>query len=101
MLLPRDPALATRRTKMLLEDKTAGVSGGAGSAGPPVAPPFAREGARVFLAGRTPATLDAVAAEISGSGGAVQTARVDALDERAGDGPAEAGAPGAGGMDGS
>ena len=84
---------------MLLEDKTAVVYGGAGSVGGAVARAFAREGARVFLAGRTPATLDAVAAEISGSGGAVQTARVDALDERAVDAHADAVAAEAGGID--
>jgi 3-oxoacyl-[acyl-carrier protein] reductase len=84
---------------MLLEDKTAVVYGGAGSVGAAVARAFAREGARVFLAGRTPATLDAVAAEISGSGGAVQTARVDALDERAVDAHADAVAAEAGGID--
>ncbi|HEY4729379.1 MAG TPA: 3-oxoacyl-ACP reductase, partial [Actinomycetes bacterium] len=37
---------------MLLEDKTAVVYGGAGSVGAAVARAFAREGARVFLAGR-------------------------------------------------
>jgi 3-oxoacyl-[acyl-carrier protein] reductase len=44
---------------------------------------FAREGARVFLAGRTLATLDQVAEEIRAAGGAVDTAEPDALDERA------------------
>ena len=42
---------------------------------------FAREGARLFLAGRTLATLDAVAREISAAGGAAETAHVDALDK--------------------
>jgi 3-oxoacyl-[acyl-carrier protein] reductase len=67
---------------MLLEDKAAIVYGGGGLIGGAVARAFAREGARVFLAGRTPATLDAVAGDISAAGGMVETARVDALDER-------------------
>jgi NAD(P)-dependent dehydrogenase (short-subunit alcohol dehydrogenase family) len=45
--------------------------------------PFAREGARVFLAGHTKATLDGVADEIRSRGGVAGTAVVDALDERA------------------
>ena len=43
---------------------------------------FARDGARVFLAGRTKAKLDKVAAEIRSNGGAADTAVVDALDTR-------------------
>ena len=84
---------------MLLEDKTAVVYGGAGSVGAAVARAFAREGARVFLAGRTLATLDRVAGEIAAAGGAVETAQVDALDERAVDDHADAVAARAGGID--
>ncbi len=84
---------------MLLEDKTAVVYGGAGSVGGAVARAFAREGARVFLAGRRLATLERVAAEIAGAGGAVEMARVDALDERAVDAHADAVAAAAGGID--
>jgi hypothetical protein len=40
-------------------------------------------GARVFLAGRTPATLEVVADEIRGAGGTADTAQVDSLDELA------------------
>jgi NAD(P)-dependent dehydrogenase (short-subunit alcohol dehydrogenase family) len=68
---------------MLLEGKNAVVYGGGGSIGGAVARAFAREGARVFLAGRTLATLDAVAEQIRAAGGAADTASVDALDERA------------------
>ena len=50
---------------MLLEDRNAVVYGGGGAIGGAVALAFAREGAKVFLAGRTPATLDRVAEEIS------------------------------------
>lgn len=48
---------------MLLEGKTAVIYGGGGNIGSAVARAFAREGARVFLAGRTVAKLDEVAAE--------------------------------------
>jgi NAD(P)-dependent dehydrogenase (short-subunit alcohol dehydrogenase family) len=68
---------------MLLEHKVAVVYGAGGSIGGAIARAFAREGARVFLAGRTRATLDTVAEEIRATGGAADTAVVDALDERA------------------
>jgi 3-oxoacyl-[acyl-carrier protein] reductase len=87
------------RIKMLLEHKNAVIYGGAGSVGRAVARAFAREGARVFLAGRTLATLDDVAAEISSAGGAASTAQVDALDELAVDRHADAVAEMAGGID--
>ena len=67
---------------MLLKDKVAVVYGAGGPIGSAVARAFAREGARVFLAGRTQAKLDAVAGEIRSRGGAADTAVVDALDER-------------------
>jgi NAD(P)-dependent dehydrogenase (short-subunit alcohol dehydrogenase family) len=60
---------------------------------------FAREGAKVFLAGRTRATLEEVAEEIRSAGGAAETAEVDALDERAVDRHADAVAAKAGGID--
>ena len=83
---------------MLLEDKNAVIYGGAGPVGGAVARAFAREGASVFLAGRTRAALDEVAEEISSSGGTVETAQVDALDERAVDEHADAVAGKAGGI---
>jgi 3-oxoacyl-[acyl-carrier protein] reductase len=85
--------------KVLLEGKNAVVYGGAGPVGRAVAHAFAREGARVFLAGRTLAALDEVAREIADAGGAVEMARVDALDEPAVDGHADAVAGRAGGID--
>ena len=60
---------------------------------------FAREGARVFLAGRTLATLDEVAEEIRSAGGVAETQQVDALDEKAVDEHADAVAEKAGGID--
>jgi 3-oxoacyl-[acyl-carrier protein] reductase len=99
MLRVLDRELDRKRTRMLLEHKNAVVYGGAGSVGRAVARAFAREGARVFLAGRTRATLDRVAEELSGSGGSVETAEVDALDQRAVDEHADAVAARAGGID--
>ncbi len=68
---------------MLLEDKNAVIYGGGGAIGGAAARAFAREGARVFLAGRTLDTLDGVAEEIRSAGGVAETAQVDALDEQA------------------
>jgi len=67
---------------MLLKNKNAVVYGGGGSVGGAVARAFAREGARVFLSGRTQSPLDAVAKEITTKGGIAETAIVDALDEK-------------------
>jgi 3-oxoacyl-[acyl-carrier protein] reductase len=66
---------------VLLEDKVAVVYGAGGSVGGAVARAFAREGARVFLAGRTPETLERVGEDISAEGGRAEPAVVDALDE--------------------
>jgi NAD(P)-dependent dehydrogenase (short-subunit alcohol dehydrogenase family) len=68
---------------MLLKDKNAVIYGAGGSIGGAVAKEFAREGARVFLAGRTRDPLEAVAADISSSGGSAEVAVLDALDEKA------------------
>lgn len=68
---------------MLLQGKNAIIHGGGGAIGGAVARAFAREGARVFLAGRTAQKLERVAAEIRAGGGVVETAVVDALDEDA------------------
>src|SRR2546425_12146832 len=67
---------------MLLEEKVAVIYGGGPLSGA-VAGPFAREGARIFLAGRSAAKLEAIAHEIRSRGGAVVTAVVDALDQGA------------------
>lgn len=68
---------------MLLENKNTIIYGGGGGIGGGVARAFAREGARVFLAGRTLETLDAVAKGIEADGGSAEVAVLDALDERA------------------
>ncbi len=64
-----------------LENKVAVVYGD-GAIGSAIAKAFAREGARVFLTGRTLTKLDAIADEILSGGGTVETAQLDALDER-------------------
>ncbi len=68
---------------MLLENKVAVIYGAGGPIGSAVAYTFAREGARLFLAGRTQTKLDEVAEEIRSHGGSVETAVVNALDEKA------------------
>ncbi|MER7848173.1 SDR family oxidoreductase [Kitasatospora sp. NPDC096077] len=68
---------------MLLEKKNAIVYGAGGAVGSAVALAFAREGAQVFLAGRTPATLEGVAGRIRSCGGRAHPAEVDVLDEGA------------------
>jgi 3-oxoacyl-[acyl-carrier protein] reductase len=66
-----------------LGNKSAVVFGAGGSLGAAVAREFASEGARVFLAGRTKSSLDAVAGKITEAGGDAQTAVVDVLDDAA------------------
>ena len=75
---------------MLLQNKNAVIYGGGGAIGGAVARAFAREGARVFLAGRALAKLDQVAREISAAGAIAEVAEVDALNEKAVDEPADA-----------
>jgi 3-oxoacyl-[acyl-carrier protein] reductase len=68
---------------MLLEHKKAVIYGAGGAIGGAVAGAFAREGATVFLAGRTRARVEAIAREIAAAGGVAEAAAVDALDETA------------------
>lgn len=67
----------------MLNGKNAVIYGAGGAIGGAVARTFAREGATVFLAGRTEATLDRVAADVATGGGAAHVAVVDATDPRA------------------
>lgn len=66
---------------MLLKNKTAVIYGGGGAIGSTVALAFAREGARIFLAGRTLEKLAPVARQITKAGGLVDIAEVNALDK--------------------
>ncbi len=84
---------------MLLQGKTAVIYRGGGAIGGGIARVFAREGARVFIAGRTQARLDAIATDITAAGGAVETAQVDAFDQRAVTEHADTVAAMAGGID--
>jgi NAD(P)-dependent dehydrogenase (short-subunit alcohol dehydrogenase family) len=84
---------------VLLEGKNAIIYGGGGAIGGAVARAFGREGATVFLAGRTLPKLDAVAEEVRAAGGAAATAEVDALDADAVDRHADHVASEAGGID--
>jgi 3-oxoacyl-[acyl-carrier protein] reductase len=67
----------------LLHEKNAVIYGGGGTIGGAVARAFAREGATVFLAGRTLERVQAVANDISRQGGTAEAAQVNAGDERA------------------
>jgi 3-oxoacyl-[acyl-carrier protein] reductase len=67
---------------MLLENKVCVIYGAGGAIGGAIARGFAREGARLFLAGRTQSKLDQVADEIRANGGRAETGVVDALDEK-------------------
>src|SRR6516164_7341180 len=64
----------------VLQKKAAVVFGAGGSIGAAVAKEFAAEGALVFLGGRTKASVEAVAKNITASGGQARTAVIDALD---------------------
>lgn len=73
----------------LLEGRNAIVYGAGGGIGGAVARTFARDGAQVFLAGRTREPLEAVAKDIEAAGGTPHVAVVDALDEAAVDAQVE------------
>ena len=64
-----------------LESKVAVVYGD-GAVGGAIAKAFAREGARIFLTGRTLTKLDIIADEILRAGGIVETAKLNALNEQ-------------------
>ncbi len=57
---------------MLLESKVAVVYGAGGAVGRAVARAFARQGARLFPSGRSPAKVETVADEIRASGGVAE-----------------------------
>lgn len=83
----------------LLASKSAVIYGGGGAIGGAAARVFAREGARVYLAGRTEAKLSAVAAEIAAAGGNAEISVLDVFDERAVSTHADSVAAKAGGID--
>jgi len=68
---------------LILKGKHAVVFGAGGSIGAAVAKEFASEGAEVFLAGRTRATVEAVAKEIAATGGRAHAVAIDSTDDAA------------------
>jgi NAD(P)-dependent dehydrogenase (short-subunit alcohol dehydrogenase family) len=68
---------------LILKGKHAVVFGAGGSIGGAVAKEFASEGAEVFLAGRTKATVEAVAKEIVAAGGRAHAGAIDSTDDAA------------------
>ena len=77
-ILLRPPIVVDGMTNGILSGKTAIIHGGAGAIGGAIARTFVREGAKVFLTGRTRARVFAVAAELS-----AHATQLDALDEAA------------------
>ena len=67
----------------LLHSKNIIIYGAGGGLGRGIARTFAREGANLYLAGRTLAPLEAVAADLAAAGARAEVAVVDALDEQA------------------
>src|SRR5687768_1777784 len=63
-----------------LENKVAVIYGN-GAVGTTVAKSFAREGAQVYLAGRTLSKLEAVSQQILSLGGTIEIDQVDAMNE--------------------
>ncbi|HEX4811883.1 MAG TPA: SDR family oxidoreductase [Nonomuraea sp.] len=84
---------------MLLDGKRVIIHGAGGALGGAVARTFAREGARLFLAGRTRAKLEAVAAEVVTIGTPAEIDLVDALDADSVDRHTDSVAERAGGVD--
>jgi NAD(P)-dependent dehydrogenase (short-subunit alcohol dehydrogenase family) len=67
----------------LLDSKNIIIYGAGGGLGRGIARTFAQDGANLYLAGRTLAPLEAVAADVAAAGGHAEVAVVDALDEQA------------------
>lgn len=67
---------------MLLKNKTAVIYGAAGSLGNAVARAFAKEGAVVFITGKTKNKLEKLASEINNAGGKANAFVVNAMNEQ-------------------
>jgi NAD(P)-dependent dehydrogenase (short-subunit alcohol dehydrogenase family) len=83
----------------LVQDRSVVIYGAGGVIGSALAAAFAREGARLFLAGRHRAALEEVVARISPAGATTSVAEVDALDAAQVEAHAAAVAAEAGGID--
>lgn len=84
---------------MRLDGKTAVIYGASGGIGAAVAQAFAREGATLFLTGRSLDKVEAVAKDIRAADGRAEAAQVDALDEQSIDRHLDAVTAKAGGID--
>jgi NAD(P)-dependent dehydrogenase (short-subunit alcohol dehydrogenase family) len=84
---------------MRLENKTAVIYGAGGGIGAAVAQTFAREGANLFLSGRSLAKVERLVKDIRAAGGRAEAAQVDALDEKSIDKHLDAVTAKAGGID--
>jgi NAD(P)-dependent dehydrogenase (short-subunit alcohol dehydrogenase family) len=73
----------TGMNELLLHQKNAIIYGAGGGIGSGVAVEFARQGARLFLAGRTREPLERVAEQATALGAPAQVTVLDALDEDA------------------
>jgi 3-oxoacyl-[acyl-carrier protein] reductase len=93
------PVTAPGGVSVLLEGKNAVIYGAGGAIGAAVSEAFAREGAQVFMAGRSADPLEEVATRIRGRGGVAHVARLDALDEFAVDAHADEVAANGGSLD--
>jgi NAD(P)-dependent dehydrogenase (short-subunit alcohol dehydrogenase family) len=82
LCLIKNSSLKNKNKMKRLENKVAVVYGD-GTTGGAIAKAFAREGAKVFLTGRTIAKMKSIADEISFDGGDIETGQLDALDEPA------------------
>src|SRR5689334_5365424 len=67
---------------MILKNKNAVIYGATGAIGRSVALAFAKEGARVFITGRSLQKLEKLASEINEEGGETHFTVVDALNEK-------------------
>ena len=70
---------------MQLKDKVVVIYGAGGAIGGAVARTFAREGAKVFLSGRTLSKVECGAGEIVAAGGTAEAFQVDAVQSQVAD----------------
>jgi 3-oxoacyl-[acyl-carrier protein] reductase len=75
--------VGTMKANLRLQGKSAVIYGANSPAGAAVARAIAKEGATVYLAGRSTSRLQPVAREILNAGGAVEVAKVDPMDPKA------------------
>jgi 3-oxoacyl-[acyl-carrier protein] reductase len=68
---------------MLLDNKNALIFGAGGSLGVAISKAFAKQGANLFVSGRTAAPVERLVKDIVSTGGNAVAAVVDALDEKA------------------